>query len=238
MKRLLVVSAVLLAAASARAEDVWERLYSCHLVLDDILEMPDAIPSGLLDKAECVAIIPSVKKAALGIGGSYGKGALVCRGTREYSGPWGAPAMVRLEGGSIGFQLGGQATDYILLVMNRRGVEGILNTSVKLGADASVAAGPKGRTALAATDASFKAEILSYSRNKGLFAGVSLEGSTLRSDKGANRELYGEELNTRQVVSVPDRPVPTAAERLVQLLRTVSPTNLSDDAGKPAEGQP
>lgn len=238
MKRLLVVSALLLTATAAQAEDTWDRLHNCHLVLDDILDMPDAIPSDLLNKAECVLIVPSVKKAALGIGGSYGKGAMLCRGTQDYNGPWGAPAMIRLEAGSIGFQLGGQATDYILLVMNRRGVEGILKTSVKLGADASVAAGPKGRTALAATDASFRAQILSYSRNKGLFAGVSLEGSTLRSDKGANRELYGEELNSRQVLSQADRPVPTAAERLVELLRTVSPKNLSEDATAPSPAKP
>ena len=178
-----------------------ERLDSSAEAMEEILNIPDALPKELLNKAECVAIMPSVKKFALGIGGSYGKGVLVCRSGKNFTGAWGAPAMYRLEGASIGFQLGGQAADYVLLVMNPKGVESLLKSKVKLGADAAVAAGPKGRNAMAATDAYMRAEILTYSRSRGLFAGVSLEGSTLRQDGGANEKLYGKkDITARDII--------------------------------------
>src|SRR5262249_20709686 len=149
----------------------------------EIMDIPDNIPKDLIDKAECVIVYPSVLKAAFVIGGSYGRGAMACRTGEHFTGPWGAPTMMALEGGSIGFQIGGEATDFVLLVMNPRGAKAILDSKVKLGADAAAAAGPKGRDATAATDATMRAEVLSYSRARGLFAGVSLEGSTVRPDK-------------------------------------------------------
>lgn len=204
-----------------------ERLAECHSVLKEILDIPDDIPQDLIDRAECAIIFPSVLKVAIGIGGSYGRGAIVCRGGKEFKGPWGAPAMFALEGGSIGLQLGGQATDYVLLVMNTKGAESVLGSKVKLGADASAAAGPKGRTASAETDIVMKAEILSYSRARGLFAGVSLEGSTLRSDGDANKNLYGRELTARQIVRENAVKTPAAGKALVDLLNRKSPKNLS-----------
>ena len=219
---LMLVAPLLLAG---EAED--ERLESSAEVLEEILNIPDALPKELLHKAECVAIMPSVKKFALGIGGSYGKGVLVCRSGENFTGPWGAPAMYRLEGASIGFQLGGQATDFLLLVMNPKGADSLLKSKVKLGADAAVAAGPKGRTAMAATDAYMRAEILTYSRTRGLFAGVSLEGSTLRQDNGANEKLYGREITAREIVRGGKGG---GSQRVTGLLQKASPTNASDSA--------
>jgi lipid-binding SYLF domain-containing protein len=205
-----------------------DRLQECGDVMKEILDVPDSIPGDLLDKAECVLIFPSVKKFAIGIGGSYGRGALVCRGGQNYTGSWGPPAMYALEGGNIGFQLGGQATDFVLLVMNDKGAKSILSSKVKLGADASAAAGPKGRAASAETDVVMKAEILSYSRSRGLFAGVSLEGSTLRSDGGANKNLYGKELTATQIISKGAVKTPAAAQSLMALLTKKSPKNRSE----------
>jgi SH3 domain-containing YSC84-like protein 1 len=205
-----------------------ERLKECGTVMSEILNIPDGIPQDLLDKAECVVVFPSVKKFAIGIGGSYGRGALVCRGGANYSGPWGTPAMYALEGGNIGLQLGGQATDFVLLIMNPRGAKSILNSKVKLGADASAAAGPKGRTASAETDIVMKAEILSYSRSRGLFAGVSLEGSTLRSDGGANKNLYGKDLSAEDIILHGKVKAPSAAGSLTSVLNKKSPKNRSD----------
>lgn len=202
--------------------DEEERLNSSAEALQEILNIPDALPKELLHKAECVAIMPSVKKFALGIGGSYGKGVLVCRTGQKFTGPWGAPAMYRLEGASIGFQIGGQATDYLLLVMNPKGAESLLKSKVKLGADAAVAAGPKGRTATAATDAYMRAEILTYSRARGLFAGVSLEGSTLRQDNGANEKLYGKKITAAEIIKG------GGGRKVSSLLQQASPTNQSD----------
>ena len=179
----LLVTSLLFAAGKAE-----QRLANCATVLEEILNIPDGIPTDLLDKAECVVVFPSVKKFAIGIGGSYGRGAMVCRSGKNFTGPWGAPAMFRLEGGNIGFQLGGQATDFVLLVVNPKGANSILKSKVKLGADAAVAAGPKGRAAMAGTDAYMRAEILSYSRSRGLFAGISLEGSTLRQGQECEQE--------------------------------------------------
>lgn len=226
MRAIVGLLAVVLSAPILLAGDdtEQERLDSSAEALEEILNIPDALPKELLNKAECVAIMPSVKKFALGVGGSYGKGVLVCRGGKAFTGPWGAPAMYRLEGASIGFQLGGQATDFLLLIMNPRGVESLLKSKVKLGADASVAAGPKGRAALAATDAAMRAEILTYSRSRGLFAGVSLEGSTLRQDNGANEKLYGHKITAKEIVMGGKG----GAAKVTGILQKASPQNLSD----------
>jgi SH3 domain-containing YSC84-like protein 1 len=205
-----------------------DRVENSGHVLKEILNIPDNIPQDLLDKAECIIVLPSVKKAAFGIGGSYGRGVMICRGGISYTGPWGPPALYALEGASIGFQLGGQATDFVLLVMNPAGARSLLKSKVKLGADASAAAGPKGRTAEGATDIVMTAEILSYSRNKGLFAGVSLEGSTLRSDGSANEKLYGQKLSARDIIREGKVKNPPCAAELVALLDKKSPKNLSD----------
>jgi SH3 domain-containing YSC84-like protein 1 len=205
-----------------------DRLTECGVVMKEILNVPDGIPQELLDKAECVAVFPSVKKFAIGIGGSYGRGALVCRSGKDYNGPWGPPAMYAIEGGNIGLQLGGQATDFVLLVMNDAGARSILTSKVKLGADASAAAGPKGRTASVETDVVMRAEILSYSRSRGLFAGVSLEGTTLRSDGGANKNLYGKEVNATQIIIQRTVRSPASAQTLISILNGKSPQNHSD----------
>ena len=217
---LVVISAPLLAQQKEQ-----ERLQESATVLKEILGMPDGIPKELLNKAECVVIFPSVKKFAIGIGGSYGRGAITCRAGQNFNGPWSAPAMFALEGGNIGFQLGGQATDFVLLVMNEKGANSVMTSKVKLGVDAAAAAGPKGRNAAAATDVVMNAEILSYSRSKGLFAGVSLEGSTLRSDGGANKNLYGKDLSAKEIVREGKVGAPTAASALLKLLYTTSPTH-------------
>ena len=221
-----VLAALLGAPLLAQKEN--DRLQNSTTVLKEILGMPDSIPKDLLDRAECVIVIPSVKKFAVGVGGSYGRGVMECRGGQAFDGPWGAPAMVILEGGSIGLQLGGQATDYVLLVMNDRGADSILSSKVKLGGDASAAAGPKGRTAGASTDIAMRAEILTYSRSRGLFAGVSLEGSTLRQDTDGDEAVYGMKLTAREIVRGAAIPVPTTAQPLVDLLNQRSPKNLSD----------
>ncbi len=174
---LALVALPLLAAGDKKETD---RLENCGMIVKEVMDIPDNIPEDLIDKAECIIVFPSVLKAAFVIGGSYGRGAMTCRSGEHFTGPWSAPTMMALEGGSVGLQLGGQATDFVLLVMNPRGARSILSSKVKLGADASAAAGPKGRTANASTDATLRAEVLSYSRARGLFAGLSLEGSTVR----------------------------------------------------------
>ena len=204
-----------------------ERVANAGRVMREILHIPDNIPQDLLDKAECVIVLPSVLKFAVGIGGSYGRGVMTCRGGENFTGPWSAPSMTALEGGSFGVQLGGQATDFVLLVMNPRGAEGILTSKVKLGGDASAAAGPKGRDAAAATDLTMRAEILSYSRARGLFAGVSLEGSTLRPDNEANEKLYGRKLPARDIVLHHAVPPPASARQLLSVLNRRSPRNRS-----------
>ena len=230
MKHLAVVLFAVLLAGPAFADNAKEveRLQNATTVLKEILGMPESIPKDLLDRAECVIVFPSVKKVAVGVGGSYGRGAIVCRAGDRFDGKWGAPAMFALEGGSIGFQLGGQATDFVLLVMNEAGANSVLGSKVKLGADASAAAGPKGRTTGAATDIVMRAEILTYSRARGLFAGVSLEGSTLRSDGEANENLYGRKITAREIVRQKAMSVPAAGQPLVDLLNQRAPTNLSD----------
>jgi SH3 domain-containing YSC84-like protein 1 len=226
----VLLTAVLLGASAFAVDDEKEedRVKDAGVVIKEILDIPDDIPQDLLDKAECVIVLPSVKKGAFGVGGSYGRGVMLCRSGAHYTGPWGPPALYALEGISIGFQLGGQATDFVLLVMNPKGAESLLYSKVKLGADASAAAGPKGRTAEGATDVVMDAEILSYSRNKGLFAGISLEGSTLRSDGSANEKLYGKKLSAKEIIREGKVSIPPCAHELVALLDKKSPKNRSD----------
>jgi len=225
---LLLVCVSLTPVLAADNETEQERVRDSGEVLKEILNIPDDIPQDLLDKAECVVVLPSVKKAAFGIGASYGRGVMICRSGLHYTGLWGPPALYALEGASIGFQLGGQATDFVLLVMNPKGARSLLSSKVKLGADASAAAGPKGRTAEGATDIVMSAEILSYSRNKGLFAGISLEGSTLRSDGSANEKLYGQKLSAKDIIRLGKVKNPACAAELVALLDKKSPKNRSD----------
>src|SRR6202162_3489381 len=230
-KSMACLSVLLLLTSGALAADdakEVERVKEAGEVVKEILDIPDNIPQDLLDKAECVVVLPSVLKGAFGVGASYGRGVMICRGGEHYTGPWGAPALYALEGVSIGFQLGGQATDFVLLVMNPKGARSLLSSKVKLGADASAAAGPKGRTAEGATDIVMNAEILSYSRNKGLFAGISLEGSTLRSDGSANEKLYGKKLSAKEIIVEHKVGVPASAKELVALLNKKSPKNRSD----------
>jgi lipid-binding SYLF domain-containing protein len=189
----------------------------------EVLDIPDDIPQDLLDKARCVIVFPSVLKAAFIVGGSYGRGVMVCRKHKNFSGPWGAPAMMALEGGSVGLQIGGQATDFVILVMNDRGADSVLHSKVKLGADASVAAGPKGRDASADTDVTMRAEMLSYSRARGAFAGVSLEGSTLRPDGDANKRLYGKDVTAEDIIGESKLSAPESAHLLIGRLQKASP---------------
>src|SRR5271165_4324978 len=224
----LLLTFALVLPAFANNEKEQERVKESGAVLNEILNIPDDIPQDLLDKAECLIILPSVKKGAFGIGASYGRGVMICRSGEHYGGPWGPPALYALEGLNIGFQLGGEATDFVLLVMNPKGARSLLSSKVKLGADASAAAGPKGRTAEGATDIVMNAEILSYSRNKGLFAGISLEGSTLRSDGSANEKLYGKKLTAREIIREGKVGIPACARGLVSLLDAKSPVNKSD----------
>ena len=203
------------------------RLENCGVVMQEILDVPDNIPQELLQKAECVVVIPSMTTVAVGVGGSYGRGAMVCRSGKDFSGPWGAPAMYALEGGSFGLQLGAESTDLVLLVMNNRGMDALLNSKVKLGGNASAAAGPKGRSVSASTDATMRAEILSYSRSRGLFAGVSLEGTSLRPDNDASQEIYGRQITARDIVTGTSIAVPAAGRHLVDVLEKNAPRNKS-----------
>jgi len=210
-------------ARAANKDKDEDRLKECGTVLKEILDIPDNIPQDLLDKADCVVVYPSVLKAAFVVGGSYGRGAMTCRKGENFAGAWSAPTMMALEGGSFGFQIGGQATDFVLLVMNESGARGILAGKVKLGGDASVAAGPVGRDASAETDVTLRSEILSYSRSRGLFAGISLEGSTIRPDNKANEQIYGKKLEAKQIVLSDQDSVPAAAEQLVSTLDAKTP---------------
>lgn len=224
---------VLLTTSVLRAADKSEsnankRLENAGNVVKEIIDIPDDIPQDLLDKAECVIVYPSVLKAAFVFSASYGAGAMTCRTGEDFKGPWGAPTMMRLEGGGIGFQIGGQATDFVLLVMNKRGANAILSSKVKLGADAAAAAGPKGRNAQADTDVTMRAEILTYSRSRGLFAGVSLEGSTLRPDNGANTSVYGHKVAAKDIVLKGGVGIPESGRLLVSTLQKHSPVNKSD----------
>jgi SH3 domain-containing YSC84-like protein 1 len=231
MRKLMAISLVMALLGlplSAQDKKEADRLENCGIVLKEIMDIPDDIPQDLIDKAECIIVYPSVLKAAFGIGGSYGRGAMTCRTGEHFTGPWSAPTMMALEGASIGFQLGGQATDFVLLVMNPRGARSILSSKVKLGADASAAAGPKGRNAEASTDVTMRAEVLSYSRARGLFAGISLAGSTVRPDNGANESVYGKKVDAKEIVFKGAVRVPSSAEPLVAYLNKKTPKNLSD----------
>jgi lipid-binding SYLF domain-containing protein len=229
MKRSTVVLAGILAfstlsfAKPASEKDERERLANAGKVMQEILDVPDDIPQDLLDKARCVVVLPSVLKAAFVVGGSYGRGVMVCRRGHDFAGPWGAPAMYALEGGSFGFQIGGEATDFVILVMNDRGMNSLLHSKVKLGADASVAAGPKGRTASAESDVTLRAEMLSYSRSRGAFAGISLEGTTLRPDGDANAKLYGKGVTAATIVEESKVETPEEGRALVSRLQHGSP---------------
>lgn len=221
----LAVIVVLSSAGLGAQNKEQERLENAGVVMQEILDVPDNIPQELLDKAECAIVIPSMTKIAMGIGGSYGRGAMVCRSGETFNGPWGAPAMYAIEGGSFGLQLGAESTDVVLLVMNKRGVDALLSSQVKLGANASAAAGPKGRTVEASTDASMRAEILSYSRARGLFAGVSLDGTSLRPDNDATEEVYGRKMTARSIVTGKGISVPASGRHLVDVLQKRAPRN-------------
>ena len=232
MKKVLSLCCVcvFLAILGYAADNVKEsdRVQDAGQVLKEIVNIPDNIPKDLFDRAECVIVLPSVKKFAIGIGGSYGRGVMSCRTGQHFTGPWSAPAMYALEGGNIGLQLGGEATDFVLLVMSPRGAESLMGSKVKLGGDASAAAGPKGRSADAATDVAMRAEILSYSRSRGLFAGVSLEGSTLRPDNRADEKLYGRTLKVKEIIRQGRVGAPSSSHELLAVLNQHSPKNLSD----------
>jgi SH3 domain-containing YSC84-like protein 1 len=205
----------LIAPVTFAQKDEQKRLEEAGRVMQEILNVPDDIPRDLLNRARCVVVLPSVVKGAFMVGASYGRGAMVCRSGANYDGPWGAPDMMALEGVSFGLQAGGQATDFVLLVMNRSGINSLLKSKVKLGADATVAAGPVGRAAEADTDAFMRAEILTYSRSRGIFAGVSLEGATLHSDDDANTALYGHDVSARRIIEGPSRPQPPTSARVL-----------------------
>jgi lipid-binding SYLF domain-containing protein len=204
-----------------------QRVENAGKVVQEIMNVPDNIPQSVIDKADCVVVLPSVVKFAIGLGGSYGRGVMTCRSGKDFRGRWGAPTMMALEGGSFGFQLGGQATDFVLLLMTERSAENILTSKVKLGGDVSAAAGPVGRNASAETDVTLRAEILSYSRARGLFAGISLSGSTLRPDNGANKILYGKEVSAKDIVFNKAVPAPPSASLLISTLDKRSPKNTS-----------
>lgn len=220
---LLSLCSVLMAATGDRERD---RVKESGQVLKEILDVPEDIPQGLLNKAVCIIVLPSVKKVAVGIGGSYGRGVMTCRGGEDFKGAWGAPTMMKSTGGNIGFQIGGQATDFVILVMNDKGARSMMKSKMKLGTDASVAAGPKGRTASAATNVRMQAEMLSYSRSRGVFGGVSLEGATLMVDGDANENLYGKKISADDLVKGAVPP-PDAASALLATLNTHSPRNMS-----------
>ena len=223
-----LMAMVALSCSPAYAQkDENNRIRNAGKVMVEILNVPDDIPADLLDKAECVIVLPSVMKAAFIVGGSYGRGVMSCRSGPDFSGPWSAPAMMALEGASVGFQIGGQATDFVLLVMNKRGADSILTSQVKLGGDVAAAAGPKGRDAAAATDVTMRAEVLSYSRSRGLFAGVSLEGSTLRPDGDGNERVYGKGITAKEIVINSAIHAPASAKLLLATLNKKSPRNRS-----------
>ncbi len=230
-KSLIVACLGLVATAPLFADNKEQkRLENSGTVMQEIMNIPDNIPQQVIEKADCVIVFPSVLKAAFVVGASYGRGAMVCRTGKNFRGPWGAPAMYALEGGSIGFQIGGQATDLVLLIMNERGASSILSSQVKLGGDASIAAGPVGRDAAANTDAYLRAEVLSYSRTRGLFAGVSLEGSTLRPDDDATADVYGEKLTAKEIVLGDTVHIPPSGRHLVAVLQKHSPHNESKES--------
>ncbi len=231
MKRYLAIAVCLSITTGAvyAATKEQKRLANCGVVMQEVLNIPDNLPKQVLAKADCVIVFPSVLRLAFGMGKEYGRGAMVCRTGKEFNGPWGAPAMYALEGDSIGMQVGGEATDLILLIMNQKGAASILSSKIKLGGDASAAAGPKGRDASASTDAWLRAEILSYSRSRGLFAGISLEGSTLRPDNKANARIYGRKIAARAILLSHKVAIPATGRHLVGVLQRNAPRNESKE---------
>lgn len=229
MRRALILLGIALLRLPAQAQQKEnDRVKNAGVVMTEILNVPDNIPQELIDKATCVIVLPSVLKFAIALGGSYGRGVMTCRSGKEFKGPWGAPTMMALEGGSFGFQLGGQATDFVLLVMNERGASSVLSSKTKIGVGVSAAAGPKGRDVAAATDAALRAEILSYSRSRGLFAGAFLDGSSLRPDNGANEKLYGKKLSAKEIALEGKVDPPSSAEELIATLNKRSPNHTGD----------
>jgi len=224
---LRVVLLALIAVPVLGQDKEQDRVANAGKVVHEIMNIPDNIPQSVIDKADCLVVLPSVLKFAIGIGGSYGRGVMTCRSGKTFQGRWGTPTMMALEGGSFGLQLGGQATDFVLLLMSPRSAQNILVSKVKLGGDASAAAGPVGRTASAETDVTLRAEILSYSRARGLFAGISLEGSTLRPDNDANKNLYGKEVSAKDIVFNHAVAPPASAHLLLSTLDKRSPKNKS-----------
>ena len=229
MKRVsfAVVLVVLMSLPAFGQQKEQDRVANAGRVMQEILAIPDDIPQSVIDKADCVVVLPSVLKFAIGIGGSYGRGVMTCRGGKSFQGRWGAPTMMALEGGSFGLQLGGQATDFVLLLMSSGSARSILSSKVKLGGDVSAAAGPVGRNASAETDVTLRAEILSYSRARGLFAGISLAGSTLRPDNDANKSLYGKDVSAQDIVFKHAVAAPPSAKLLLATLNKKSPINKS-----------
>jgi lipid-binding SYLF domain-containing protein len=226
----LILLANLSPLSAHSTSKVDDRLNNSALVVKEAMGMHSRIPKGLLDKAYCVIVIPSVLKGAFGVGASYGRGAMSCRTGEDFKGPWSAPSMMALEGGSVGFQAGGQATDFVLLIMNARGARSILSGKVKIGGDAAASAGPIGRDTQANLDIYMRTTILTYSRSRGLFAGAALEGSTLRPDNGANTELYGKKLSARSIVLEGAAPTPAPAERLISTLNQYGPRPTKEQA--------
>jgi len=225
-KALATLMSVWLAAlplAASERSKMEERLEDCGTVMKEILAMPDTISGDILNKSVCVMVIPAVKKGAFIFGASYGRGSITCRGGDDFSGAWSAPSMFRLIGGNVGFQIGGQETDYVLLVMNDGGVKAILKGKVKLGADASVALGPVGRTADAQTNGMMQAEVLAYSRARGVFAGISLEGANLEEDLDANKALYGHEYTAMDIVRRGKAKPTEGSQLLLSLLTKATP---------------
>jgi SH3 domain-containing YSC84-like protein 1 len=220
MRKVLMISATLLATAvGLLADTAQERLRDAADMFHEIMATPDkGIPQDLLAKASCVVLVPGMKKGAFIVGAQYGKGFAICR---TADGGWGAPAAIKVEGGSVGFQIGGSSTDVVMLVMNESGMRKLNRDKFTLGADASIAAGPVGRTAAASTDANMSAEILSWSRSKGLFAGIALNGATLRPDMDDNKELYGQRLNSKEILMTNTAP-PEAARPLLDELKKYS----------------
>jgi lipid-binding SYLF domain-containing protein len=227
--RSLIVAGLLALAISLPAgaidDKIADRLWESSKVLDELVKAPDAgIPKDLLKKAECVAVIPAVKKAAIGFGGQYGRGAVTCR-MDQGKGPFGSPVMIALRGGSFGLQLGGQSTDIVMLFMTPDSMKHLMRDKVTLGADASAAAGPKGRAASAETNATMRAEILTYARSRGLFAGISLKGAVLSPDKEANKDLYGRDIEAKEVLEKGNLGVPEPGRKFVETVSRTSSGN-------------
>jgi len=232
MRTLVLTTSLLVSGLALRADTAQERLHDATQVFNEIMATPEkGIPQDLLQKANCVVIVPGVKKVAFVVGGKYGSGFAMCR---QNGRRWGAPASMRMEGGSVGFQIGASNTDVVMLVMNERGMRRLLEDKFTLGGEASVAAGPVGRDASALTDAQLSAEILSWSRSKGLFAGISLTGATLRADQDSNAQLYGSKMSNKEILTGTSVKVPAEAQPLITALNRFSPR---EEKNRPIESR-